>query len=201
MPISHTRTHMHCNTRRETLTQTQQTYRIFHCAYVFEGWWAVAMLCAILVCVSVYPLARTEPIFKRLETPPSLSSFHEQLNRHNELRAYWKSPQSAMSRPTEFSTTKKHVKAALQRAQILLFSEWAQREREREKVVPQQRGKMVEKPTESRENSGTFSTRKTLSVTLPNHMFCIPSKTLRLQIPSPPQPQLELPGFLRFVYS
>lgn len=132
MPISHTRTHMHCNTRRETRTQTQQTYRIFHCAYVFEGWWAVAMLCAILVCVSVYPLARTEPIFKRLETPPSLSSFHEQLNRHNELRAYWKSPQSAMSRPTEFSTTKKHVKAALQRAQILLFSEWAQRERERE---------------------------------------------------------------------
>lgn len=142
MPISHTRTHMHCNTRRETLTQTQQTYRIFHCAYVFEGWWAVAMLCAILVCVSVYPLARTEPIFKRLETPPSLSSFHEQLNRHNELRAYWKSPQSAMSRPTEFSTTKKHVKAALQRAQILLFSEWAQRERER-KLFHSREGKWL----------------------------------------------------------
>jgi len=44
-----------------------------------------------------------------------------------------------MSRPTEFSTTKKHVKAALQRAQILLFSEWAQRERERESYFTAER--------------------------------------------------------------
>jgi len=80
-----------------------------------------------------------------------------------------------MSGPTEFSTTKKTCESSAAESQTLLLSEWAQRARE--KV-----GK--------------------LSIWLsPNHMFAIPSKTLSLQNPSPPQPQLELPDFLRFGYS
>lgn len=198
MPISHTRTHMHCNTRRETLTQTQQTYRIFHCAYVFEGWWAVAML---YWCVSLYILWRGPNRYskdwrhRRRCRPSTSNSIDTMSSEHigKVLRA------RCLGQPS-FPPPKSMWKQLCREHKFSCLVS-GRREREREKVVPQQRGKMVEKPTESRENSGTFSTRKTLSVTLPNHMFCIPSKTLRLQIPSPPQPQLELPGFLRFVYS
>lgn len=121
-----THTHALKHATRDTHTD-RATYTTFHCAYVLGGDGRVvsANVCWCVSVYPVYPLARTEPNTPGLEKA-TLSSFHEQLNRHNEFRAYWKSPHNrrerALSRLTDFSTTKPHMEP------MLCVSEWAQRE-------------------------------------------------------------------------
>lgn len=198
MPISQIHTLTHSNTRRETRTQTEQRIQFFT-APMYSGGWAGGVGKCVLVCLCISCISfgadRTEHTRYEESDVVVLPRATQSTQWVQSVLEKSSQPPRASARLTDFSTTDQKAESQAHMEPILCLSEWAQRESGRSGSGKPQREKAKLSPRAKEQ----FSRREIC----PNHMFCILCEKYSkpTQIPSPPKPQLELPDFLRFVYS